>query len=294
MVDWDCGALPTEQLQTVGRLQVRLYPALVDRGDHVEVQSLDSLPNAQAAHHAGVRRLLMLVEAKALRSLRRNFRDLQQMRLHYAKVPPPIEPVRDAEGPADLLDDLIELAVDQAFLDDAWTLRDRTAFEHCREAGRPKLGPALVSISELVRDILAGAHAVRSALGRLTQVNWRASVEDMHEQLQRLVYQGFLKEVPPERLAHYPRYLDALQRRIEKLPGAALRDQRRLGELEDVQSNWSRRQRQMAARGQRDARLDEIRWMLEELRVSLFAQELKTAEPVSVKRIQRRWEALGL
>lgn len=294
MTDWDCGELPTEQRQTVGRLQVRLFPALVDCGDHVEVQMLDSLNNAKAVHHIGVRRLIMLVEAKALRSLRRNVRDLKSMRLHYANVPPAMDSTNQTDNPADLLEDLIEVSVDRAFLDDAWAVRDRTAFERCREAGRPRLGPSLSAVSELVRDILARAHAVRSALGRLTQVNWRPSVDDMHAQLRRLVYKGFLKEVAPERLAHYPRYLDALHRRIEKLPGAALRDQQRLGELEALQSSWWERQRQVAARGQRDARLDEIRWMLEELRVSVFAQELKTAHPVSVKRIRRRWEALGL
>jgi ATP-dependent helicase HrpA len=116
----------------------------------------------------------------------------------------------------------------------------------------------------------------------------------MRAQLQRLVYQGFLQDTAPAQLVHLPRYLDALLRRIERLPLDARRDAARLSELADLQREWVERKTALAARGQYDDRVEEIRWLLEELRVSLFAQELKTVQPVSVKRIRRRWEALGL
>jgi len=293
MTAWECGVLPGESEHQAGRLRMRVYPALVDGGDHVEVRRLDSLASAQRAHHAGVRRLLMLVEARSIRALKKNIPDLQAMRLHYAGAPPAPFKEQGAQLP-ELAEQLVALACDRAFLDDAWTIRSAEAFEQCRREGRSRLGPALLEIGELVSGILERAHRARAGLAQMQQEQWRASVSDMREQLERLVYQGFLQDIAPAQLAHLPRYLDALLRRIERLPLDARRDAVRLKELRDLQHDWLERQKALAERGQHDDRLEEIRWLLEELRVSLFAQELKTPQPVSVKRIRRRWEALGL
>jgi ATP-dependent helicase HrpA len=292
LVDWTCGPLEEEVVQRVGAMQVRAFPALVDSGDHVECQLIDNLPAARLAHRAGVRRLLQLREAKTARNLKKNIRHLQQMRLHYAQVP-------ERTGGAaldgqDLADDLMALAFDRAFLDDAWAIRDSHSFEQCRELGRPRLGPILLEIGERMEEVLALAHQIRSRLSQLSQKNWQASVEDMRQQLDGLVFRGFLHAVPAGRLEHYPRYLKAIALRLDKLPGAAVRDRQRMSEMAELNARWSQRQAQAEAQGQADPRLEEIRWLLEELRISLFAQEIKTAQPVSVKRILRRWEALGL
>ena len=293
MIAWDCGRIPAEEQTVAGNLRMRVYPALVDRGDHVVLRELDSLPSAQAVHRAGVRRLLMLVEARSVRNLRKNIGGLQQLRLHYAKVPsaPWAEAVED---PVDISGQLLELAFDRAFLADAWSIRDAAAFERVRSAGRAHLGPALLELGELVAGVLERAHRARSALGVMQQPAWRPSVEDMRTQLDWLVYQGFLQETAPDQLAQLPRYLDALLRRIDQLPVDARRDQVRLSELRDLRDQWQDRYREIRRLGSTDARLEEVRWLLEELRVSLFAQALGTRQPVSVKRIQRRWAELEL
>jgi ATP-dependent helicase HrpA len=95
-------------------------------------------------------------------------------------------------------------------------------------------------------------------------------------------------------LQQFPRYLKALALRIDKLKTAALRDRQQMQEMSGLQKDWLDREQQARDRGVFDPRLEELRWMLEELRISLFAQGLKTAHPVSVKRIRKRWEALGL
>jgi len=224
--------------------------------------------------------------------VKKNLRDLATMRLHYANVA--VAGGSDS-GDEDLLDDLLALAIDGAFLSNAWSIRDRDAFERCREAGRPRLGPLLLDIGEQVGQILATAHGIRAALAATHQPNWRASVEDMQAQLDRLVYRGFLRHVGVDRLRHLPRYLKALQLRLGKLSGAAARDQARMQEMAALERQWLQRREQGTAQGGgHDPRLEEIRWLREELRISLFAQELKTAEPVSVKRIAKRWQALGL
>ena len=292
LLDWTCGVLPPEVTQRSGAMQIKGYPALVDEGDHACVRVLDSLQAAQRAHRAGLRRLLMSCEAQTVRKLKKNIQGLKEMQLHYAKVAePPVPLAGAADG---LADELLALALDRAFADEPWSVRDRAAFERCREQGRPRLGPALLEISKNAGEILAAAHRVRVALAATAQPNWQTSVQDMQAQLDRLVYRGFLQQAEPGQLAQLPRYLKAMQLRLGKLPGAAARDQQHLQEMDRLQQDWLRRQRQAEEQGLFDPRLDEIRWLLEELRVSLFAQELKTALPVSVKRIVKRWQALGL
>ena len=291
-VDWMCGELPEEVTEQMGRLVVKGYPALVDCGDHVERQIVDNAARAREVHGAGVRRLLRLREVKAARNLLKNIPDLHQMQLHYAKVAPLVDtPVRSVP---DLAEQLLLLAFDRAFIDDAWSIRDRDAFEACRAAGRPKLGAALQDISTRVSEILALSHRLRSALAATKQPNWQPSVDDMRRQLDRLVFQGFVLAVGFEHLKHYPRYLKAMQQRLDKLNVAAARDQQQMREMTRLQADWARRQQEAGAKGVVDPRLDEIRWLLEELRVSLFAQTLGTTQPVSVKRIDKRWQALGL
>lgn len=294
LTDWSCGSLPGEVVQRSGRLQVKGYPALIDEGDHVRVKAVDSLAAAQRQHRIGLRRLLMLREHKAARALKKNIRGVKEMRLQYAKagLPPTGAPPDDT----DLIDQLVEVAFDRAFLtESAWDIRDPQAFDSCREQGRSKLGPALLDISGLVAAILAEAHAVRATLAKTTQPNWQASVDDMQAQLDRLVYRGFVHATPGERLAHLPRYLKGIGLRLEKLQsGGAARDQQRMDEMAGVHSRWLQRWQQAEQAGVFDVRLDEIRWLLEELRVSFFAQELKTPAPVSIKRINKRWETLGL
>jgi ATP-dependent helicase HrpA len=120
------------------------------------------------------------------------------------------------------------------------------------------------------------------------------SVLDLRAQLDALVFRGFLQQVPFERLKEYPRYLKAAEQRTEKLFHAAGRDQQRLAELKPLLEQLAERQAAARAAERVDPRLDEIRWMLEELRVSLFAQQVGTAYSVSIKRVQARWRELGL
>jgi ATP-dependent helicase HrpA len=128
----------------------------------------------------------------------------------------------------------------------------------------------------------------------MNQANWQSSVADMREQLDRLVYRGFLQGMEVQQLTDLPRYLKALTLRLGKLRGAAARDQQRMQEMSGVHGEWLQRYKLVQKQGAFDTRLEEIRWMLEELRVSLFAQEIKTAQPISIKRIRKRWESLGL
>ena len=293
MTDWSCGELPTQSVQQQGRMRVTGFPALVDCGDHVEVRVFDGIQGAQASHHRGLRRLLLLREAKKVRQLKKALPAQDRLRLHAVALPEGPAPA----GSGDIVDDIVAVAVDRAgvddgAVDDGWRVRDAAAFARCRGRVGARLDATFREVAGLAGGILADAHRLRHELDGVTQRNWQASVADMRAQLDGLVFRGFLVVTPYARLADLPRYLAGIAQRLEKLPGGAARDQQRMQEMAPVLARW--RERVGNATTPPDPRLEEIRWMLEELRISLFAQEVKAAIPVSVKRVARRWEELGL
>jgi ATP-dependent helicase HrpA len=258
----------------------------------VDLRVLDSRDPAARAHRAGLRRLFMLALAKETRQLRRSLPGLPAMRLQYATAPIP----DDAEpgGRWDLEDELVALVVDRTFLADRPDIRDAPAFQAALEAGRGRLSAVAGETCALVGEILRCHQEARRALPAKVPATWQVSVDDALAQLGRLLYKGFLHREPWERLTQYPRYLRAVALRLGKLPTAAARDRDRLAELRPWLDAWLERDAQARVAHRVDERLEEIRWMLEELRVSLFAQELRTAYPVSAKRIEKRWRELGL
>ncbi|MGD8206808.1 MAG: ATP-dependent RNA helicase HrpA [Thiohalocapsa sp.] len=292
---WDFGALPEHvEIERAG-IRLRGWPALVDRGDSVAVRVLDAESTARTAMRAGLRRLIMLTLGADLRRLRRSLPGLDRMRLQYAKAPvPEAQPRGGAPGTADLAEELVALILDLTFTEGRSPIRDQSVFERRIAEGRAHLSATAAEVCGLAADVLEAYQRLRKRLSGITQINWMPSVLDLRGQLDDLVYRGFLQQVPFEHLRDYPRYLRAAEQRAEKLLHAAGRDQQQMREMAPLLERWRERAAAARAAGRSDPRLDEIRWMLEELRVSLFAQQLGTAYPVSVKRIESRWRELGL
>ena len=301
---WTFGDLPEQIDLTRGGIRVRGYPALVDEGDSVAIRVLDSPEGAALAMRGGLRRLFGLQLGADLRRLRKELPGLDRLRLQYAKAPTlPRSDVggaqagpgraRSGRGP-DLADELIALILDLTFVEGLPPVRQQAAFEKRLAERRPRLVGTAREVCDLAARILDAYQALRGRVAAITQVNWLESVRDIRDQVDRLVFRGFLQEVPFEHLKDYPRYLKAADQRVEKLYHAAGRDKQRMGEMADIQSRWCERVQAAKAAGRQDPRLDTIRWMLEELRVSLFAQQLGTAYPVSAKRVQGHWRDLGL
>ncbi len=303
---WDFGDLPEQVDLTRGGIRLRGFPALVDEGGSVAIRILDSAESAERAHRAGLRRLIMLALGRELRSLRQSLRDLDRLRLLYAKAPAPetvgeVMPESTGTGrpaPAtalpDLADELISLIIDRAFLDARPPLRRQADFDARLAEGQGRLQSTAAAVTRLITEILTTYHALRQRLATTTQVNWQATVEDLRTQLAGLVFRGFIQTIQYGRLEQYPRYLKAAGQRLDRLIHAAARDRDQMAVMADLLGRWRARTAAARAAGRDDPRLDEIRWLLEELRVSLFAQALGTAEPVSVKRIESRWRELGL
>ncbi|HMN21885.1 MAG TPA: ATP-dependent RNA helicase HrpA [Ottowia sp.] len=285
---WDFGELP-ELMEIRRKGQVLIgFPALVDQGDAVVIEVFDEPEIAAARHRQGLRRLFALQVRDGLKYLEKNVPDLQKMAVAYLQVGR--TPDGAGGGTAEeLRQQIIDVALERAFLAEPLPAT-REEFARRAAEGRARLALIAGEVARLAGTILAEHAAV---LRKLRDTRGAAdAVRDATEQLQRLVPRDFLTATPWAALQHFPRYLRAIVLRMDKLRADPVRDAGRMGEARaQEQRFW----RVVAARkGQQDARLQELRWLLEELRVSLFAQELRTAQPVSGKRLEKIWGQLGL
>jgi ATP-dependent helicase HrpA len=187
----------------------------------------------------------------------------------------------------ELREQIIDVALDRAFLQEPLPT-DEAAFKARIEEGRPRLNLIAQEVARLAGTVLTEYSA---AVRKLKDARPPKDVaDDIHAQLQRLVPKRFLQLTPYAQLQHFARYLKAIHLRLDKLRGDPARDAQRLAELRPLEQRYVRRLSELKGAG--DARLDEYRWLLEELRVSFFAQELRTPQPVSVKRLDKAWAQL--
>ena len=275
---WDFADLPEQiEIHRAGATFAG-FPALVDRGTSVSLRVLDSRAASRTATRDGVRRLFMLQLEQELKQLARNLDGVEQMALQYKPL----------GSWAELKDQLFSAAVDRALFDGVSEIRTRDAFVARANDGWRRLSIAVRKLNALAREILAGFQDVSLALSEPFPPLLEPNVRDLRDQLAALVPKSFLKTTPSHWLPHVPRFLKAMTVRLRKLSNAGLaRDTQWLQEMRPLWQQYLARRAASTARGLADPALHDFRWRLEELRVSLFAQELRTSQPVSVQRLQK-------
>jgi ATP-dependent helicase HrpA len=275
---WTFGELPElMEIRKAGQTLVG-FPALVDGGDAVTIEVFDEPEVAATKHRKGLARLFALQIKDALKYLEKNIPDLQKMSVAYMAL-----------GTTDeLKSQIIDVAIDRAFLQDPLPTLD-AAFRKRLEEGRGRLTLIANEVARLAGVILL---EYASATRKIKDTrNAPEATADCTAQLQRLMPKQFLAATPWPQLQHFARYLRAITLRLDKVRADPARDAQRMTELKTQdQRYW----RLVAERkGVQDARMLEFRWLLEELRVSFFAQELRTPQPVSVKRLEKAWLQLS-
>jgi ATP-dependent helicase HrpA len=284
---WTFGELPELLEIRKGGQTLIGFPALIDAGDAVTVEVFDEPEVAAAKHRAGLRRLCALQIKDALKYLEKNIPDLQKMAVSYMNV-----------GKADngsgggtveeLREQIIAVALDRAFLLDPLPT-DEFAFKRRIEEGRGRLTLIANEVARMAAVILL-EYATAARKIKDTK-NAADATADAQQQLQRLIPKKFLQATPWDRLQHLARYLKAITLRLEKYRADPARDAARLSELRPQEQRYWRLVAER--KGAVDERMQEFRWLLEELRVSFFAQELRTPQPVSVKRLDKAWAQIA-
>ena len=275
---WTFGDLPELMEINKGGQSLIGFPALVDLIDAVQIEVFDELEVATQKHREGLRRLFALQIKDALKYLEKNIPDLQKMAVAYMPL-----------GTADeLRQQIIEVALDRAFLMDPLP-SDELSFKKRIDEGRGRLTLIANEVARLAGVILI-EFAVATRKIKDTK-NAPEATADCAQQLQRLVPKRFLALTPWTQLQHYARYLKAIVLRLEKWRADPARDGAKLLELKPQEQRYWRLVAER--KGAVDDRMLEFRWLLEELRVSFFAQELRTPQPVSVKRLDKAWTQLN-
>ncbi|WP_018220310.1 ATP-dependent RNA helicase HrpA [Salinispora pacifica] len=281
LTDWEIGTLPRTVEQVRAGYAVTAYPALVDEGATVGVRVFDSPAEQEAAHWAGTRRLLRLAApapAKFLQGRLSNEAKLALSRNPHGGVPALIE---DAAGAA--LDKLIADAGGPAW--------DADGFAALRGTVRAGLVETVVEVMERVRGVLAAGYAIEQRLGATRNLAVVAALADIRGQLTGLIHPGFITEAGYARLPDLRRYLTAIERRLDRLPGNPARDKQQQDRIAVVQREYADLLAALPPAKRRTAAVRQIRWMIEELRVNVFAQALGTPYPVSEQRIYKAMDA---
>ncbi|MGC5329054.1 ATP-dependent RNA helicase HrpA [Micromonospora sp. DT62] len=275
--EWSIGTLPRTIEQVRSGYAVTAYPALVDEGDTVGVKVFDSPAEQEAAHWAGTRRLLRLTVPSPAKFLQGRLSN--EAKLALSRNP--------HGGVQELISDAAGAAIDKLIGDAGGPAWDAEGFAALRDKVRADLVDTVVEIMDRVRRVLAAAYAVEQRLGATRNLAVVAALADIRAQLNGLVHKGFVTETGYARLPDLLRYLTAIERRLDRLPGNPQRDKQQQDRVAVVQKEYQEMLAALPPGRRQSTAVRQIRWMVEELRVNVFAQALGTPYPVSEQRIYR-------
>ncbi|OCX19120.1 ATP-dependent RNA helicase HrpA [Stutzerimonas xanthomarina] len=261
-------------------LSMTVYPALVEEGGVVKEGRFPTQAEAEYQHRRALQRLLLQQLAELAKYLRSKLPGLTELGLLY----------RDMGKVDALVEDILLASLDSCILDGETTLpRDGAALASLAEKRRGDWTGHAERLARLVLDILKHWHGLQKRFKGRIDLAQAVALNDIKAQLANLVYPGFVRETPAQWLREYPRYLKAIEQRFEKIGAQLQRDRVWSGELAGYWEQYQARLKKHQQEGKRDPELIQYRWMLEEYRVSLWAQQLGTKMPVSDKRLNKQW-----
>ena len=276
--EWKFGDFkPTREESRAGQT-ITVFNAVVDEGDAVTLQSFDTRDAAQAAHCLGLRRMFMLALKEQVKYLEKNLPGLQAMAMQWLPF----------GSQQDLQRQILAVTFDRCCLNDPLPEGEKEFAARCKDA-KARLNLVAQEIARLVGAVLAEHHALQKSMPGFKAHG--PVLQDIRNQCEWLLGKEWVARTPYERMQHMPRYLKAINVRLEKLRANPARDAQNMAQMNPLLQQWQRRL--SAQYGEVDARLEDFGWMMQELRVSLYAQELKTPVIVSVKRLEKILAGLG-
>jgi ATP-dependent helicase HrpA len=275
---WDFGELPASIAFTRDGRPFTGYPALEDEGESVAIRLFDTRAAADAAMRGGVLRLLRLALKEQVRQLERSLPGFAPAALALRGLAPA----------DDWKDDLVTMIADRAFIGEDDLPRNANAFEALKQRARTRLPAVREAACRLFASIADEYQRAQQKLAAAAK-SFPQAAADVRSQIARLVFKGFMSATPWQRLQDLPRYLKAVQVRLDRVAADPERDQRHAGNIAELSRRYEERAAKLSRAGASDPRLEDFRWRIEELRVSLYAQELKTPHPVSYKRLDKLW-----
>ncbi|MGQ3091619.1 MAG: DUF3418 domain-containing protein, partial [Methylophilus sp.] len=279
---WDFGDLPQTLTFSKDGRQLTGYPAVEDNQDSVAVKLFDTPEVAAIAHRKGVCRLMRFELKEQMKQLEKSLPGFNQ----YALL------LRAVMNPDQLREDMLQAIADRAFIAEDALPRTNAEFMQLKQRARTRLPAVAEALTRQVQLIASEYQLLTAQLQKMTPVTQKIKRE-CEQQLQTLVYHGCFSRTPWEYLPHLPRYLKAIRMRIDKYPTSIERDGKHAQSIVQLEQRWQQKVEQLRkANASVTARLQDFAWQLQELRVSLFAQELRTPYPVSIKRLEKLWQEI--
>jgi len=272
---WDFGDLPEFVETKKHGVPLRGYPALIDDNVSVSIRVQDTQDKADKLHHDGLIRLIRLSIPEPMKYLNKNLPQFEKMCLMFSSVGKKEE----------LKEDLIKAILDRVFITGRDKIYSEQAFLKRVDKGRGELMPVASELCKLVNDTLQQFLIINKRLNAKASISWLNVMQDIKKQLDHLIYPGFISQTPDEWLMYLPRYLKAIDKRLDKIDRDPSKDKALSSK---VLMFWNR----YIESELKDSQLQQFRWMIEEYRVSLFAQELGTSIPVSEKRLDKAWHEI--
>ena len=285
IIKWDFDALP----ETINfeRNQIRYdgYPALVDRETSVSIKIFDELQAAKHSHRRGLARLFMLEMAEQTKFTERGIKLSPVSAFQFVHYFPETKNhTQDA-----MKAELVFAAFAGTMVDSATTeIREASALNAARVAGKATLSANASALAQAMEESFAASADIRKLLNERYVKTWEHIGPEIEDQLRHLFQPEFLRDVPMTQLLQFPRYLKAIVLRLNKAKGGTM--ERDLEHSKSIRPLW---QNALKLKDWLEPRAAEYRWMIEELRVSLYSQELRTPMPVSVKRVTKAWEEIN-
>ncbi len=280
---WSFGELPERYEQKRGGYSVKAFPALVDEKESIGIKLFETELEQQIAMWAGTRRLLLLNIPSPIKYLHEKLPNKSKLGLYfnpYGKV-------------LDLIDDCISCGVDKLMAGNSGPAWNEQDFIQLQDKVRAELNDTVVEIAKQVEQILTTIFAINKRLKGRVDISFALPLSDIKVQLSGLVFKGFVTVNGWKRLPDVLRYLQGIERRLEKLAIDPHRDRAQMVRVENVQQQWQQWLTKLSLQQKQLPEVQEIRWMIEELRISLFAQQLGTPYPVSDKRILQTMEQIA-
>ena len=276
LTQWNFDALPEEINKSVNNINIKGFPAILDDDSSVSIVVVDTQPNANEIHHDGLKRLYILAIKQQIKYLIKNLPNIQKTCMAYATI----------GSCNDLKDAIVDASIEKSFFSSKNIVRSHKDFEETLQQGSNDLVNNANELCKILDSVFESFNKIRKQLKKNSKPNWLISVGDIQSQLDHLIYEDFIYFTPLEHLKSYPRYLQAIQQRLDKLQQVAERDRQHTKQLSQY---WDRLV-ELNDEYYDNPIFSLYRWMLEEYRVSLFAQGLKTQLPVSEKRIEKQWQ----
>ncbi|MCB1754025.1 MAG: ATP-dependent RNA helicase HrpA [Gammaproteobacteria bacterium] len=280
--DWNFGDLPlTVELENAG-VVMQGYPALKDEGDKIALRLFATEVVARHEMRLGLRALYKKVLTEEVKYMRRKLPGIQQLCLRFA-------PFGSCE---ELTTDIIDAVIDQTCVDDAPFVRSREQFLQILADQRGELLLTANTICNKLAQIFERYRAVSKRLDGAIPLSWIEPAADIQDQLSALLYKGFVSATPPRWLNRLPAYLEAIDKRLDAIDQAPDKDRKRRAEFLPLWERYKQMPKHLEHVEDYEEQRLEIRWLIEELRVSIFAQTVGTSEKVSIKRLETRMQGL--